>query len=56
MGTAKPGEFSPRHAGPPTPEHGTSHISVVDEYGNAASFTTTVESAFGSFHMVTVSF
>lgn len=53
MGTAKPGDF-----GPPTspvtqpPEHGTSHISVVDKYGNAASLTTTVESAFGSFHMV----
>jgi len=53
MGTAKPGEFGPPTTPvPPTPEHGTSHISVVDEYGNAASFTTTVESAFGSFHMV----
>ena len=53
MGTAKPGEFSPPTTPvPPTPEHGTSHISVVDVYGNAASFTTTVESAFGSFHMV----
>ena len=53
MGTAKPGEFSPPAPPvPPTPEHGTSHISVVDQYGNAASFTTTVESAFGSFHMV----
>jgi gamma-glutamyltranspeptidase/glutathione hydrolase len=53
MGAAKPGEFSPPTTPvPPTPEHGTSHISVFDEYGNAASFTTTVESAFGSFHMV----
>jgi gamma-glutamyltranspeptidase/glutathione hydrolase len=53
MGTAKPGEFGPPTTpAPPTPEHGTSHISVVDEYGNAASFTTTVESAFGSYHMV----
>lgn len=53
MGTAKPGEFGvPAVPAPPVPEHGTSHISVVDSQGNAASFTTTVESAFGSFHMV----
>jgi RimJ/RimL family protein N-acetyltransferase len=37
---------------PPTPEHGTSQISIVDAQGNAAALTTTVESAFGSFHMV----
>jgi gamma-glutamyltranspeptidase/glutathione hydrolase len=53
MGTAKPGEFGPPAAPvPPVPEHGTSHLSVVDSQGNAASFTTTVESAFGSYHMV----
>ncbi|MFI5717059.1 gamma-glutamyltransferase family protein [Nocardia sp. NPDC051750] len=54
MGTAQPGDFgtSPLGAGPQQPEHGTSHISVVDSYGNAAAMTTTVESAFGSFHMV----
>lgn len=53
MGKAQPGEFGPPSAPvPPVPEHGTSHISIVDSYGNAASFTTTVESAFGSFHMV----
>jgi gamma-glutamyltranspeptidase/glutathione hydrolase len=53
MGTAKPGEFGPPTAPvPPPPEHGTSQVSVVDSYGNAASLTTTVESAFGSFHMV----
>ncbi|TRW83377.1 gamma-glutamyltransferase family protein [Mycolicibacterium sp. 018/SC-01/001] len=53
MGTAKPGEFGPpTEPVPPVPEHGTSHISVVDAQGNAASLTTTVESAFGSFHMV----
>jgi gamma-glutamyltranspeptidase/glutathione hydrolase len=53
MGTAKPGQFGP--PGPPaaaTPEHGTSQISIVDAQGNAASMTTTVESSFGSFHMV----
>lgn len=34
------------------PEHGTSHLSVVDSYGNAATLTTTVESSFGSYHLV----
>jgi gamma-glutamyltranspeptidase/glutathione hydrolase len=53
MGTAKPGEFGPPTTpAPPTPEHGTSQISIVDADGNAAALTTTVESAFGSFHMV----
>src|SRR3954454_14727548 len=53
MGTAKPGDFGPPTTPvPPTPEHGTSQISIVDAQGNAAALTTTVESAFGSFHMV----
>lgn len=53
MGTAKAGDFGPPTSpAPPTPEHGTSQISIVDAQGNAASMTTTVESAFGSFHMV----
>jgi gamma-glutamyltranspeptidase / glutathione hydrolase len=53
MGTAQHGDFGPvEFASSTDPEHGTSHISVVDRYGNAASMTTTVESAFGSFHMV----
>lgn len=53
MGTAKPGEFGlPTTPAPPIPEHGTSQISIVDAQGNAASLTTTVESAFGSYHMV----
>lgn len=34
----------------PLPENGTSHISIIDSYGNAASLTTSVEAAFGSFH------
>jgi gamma-glutamyltranspeptidase/glutathione hydrolase len=54
MGTATAGAFD---TGGPMGwyegvEHGTSHISVVDKEGNAASMTTTVESSFGSFHMV----
>lgn len=54
MGEAQPGDFGPVPLGmpPQTPEFGTSHISVADSYGNVASMTTTIESAFGSFHMV----
>ncbi|WP_019969497.1 gamma-glutamyltransferase family protein [Mycobacterium sp. 141] len=53
MGTAQPGDFgAPQATGAPAPEHGTSQISIVDSYGNAASLTTTIESSFGSFHMV----
>lgn len=53
MGTAKPGDFGPpADPAPPLPEHGTSHVSVIDSRGNAASFTTSIEAAFGSFHMV----
>lgn len=32
----------------PIPEHGTTHFAAVDRWGNAASYTSTVESAFGS--------
>ncbi|WP_330179435.1 gamma-glutamyltransferase family protein [Nocardia sp. NBC_01503] len=54
MGVAQPGNFGPVPVGNSTQqvEHGTSHISIVDRYGNAASMTTTVESAFGAFHLV----
>lgn len=51
MGTAKPGDFGLPGGAPPGQEHGTSHVSIIDSYGNAAAFTTTVESPFGSFHM-----
>ena len=33
-------------------EHGTSNLVVVDRDGNAVAMTTTVEAAFGAFHMV----
>jgi gamma-glutamyltranspeptidase / glutathione hydrolase len=33
-------------------EHGTSHISIVDAYGNALAMTTTIEHQFGSSQMV----
>jgi gamma-glutamyltranspeptidase/glutathione hydrolase len=38
-------------AAPQTAEHGTSQISLLDRYGNAVSMTTTIEAAFGSYHM-----
>jgi gamma-glutamyltranspeptidase / glutathione hydrolase len=34
--------------GGPLEEHGTSHISIVDREGHAVSFTTSIESAFGT--------
>ncbi|WP_234820573.1 gamma-glutamyltransferase [Mycolicibacterium goodii] len=52
MGIAQPGSFGPPVTAPPVREHGTSQVSIVDGFGNAAALTTTVESAFGSFHMV----
>lgn len=53
MGTATAGDLGPVPLGvDKTVEHGTTHLSVVDAYGNAVSMTTTVESSMGSFHMV----
>jgi gamma-glutamyltranspeptidase / glutathione hydrolase len=54
IGTAPPGDLGPVTffgAHPPATDNGTTHISVVDGRGNVATMTTTVESAFGSFHM-----
>ncbi len=46
MGTVGPG------VPPGYVERGTSHISIVDRWGNAVSFTTTIESSFGAQIMV----
>ena len=52
MKTAKPGvpgEIKTAYAPmPDQPEYGTSHISIIDAFGNAIAMTTTVEDAFGA--------
>ncbi|MBC7609849.1 MAG: gamma-glutamyltransferase family protein, partial [Polaromonas sp.] len=52
MKTAQPGvPGGVKTAYAPMPdqiEHGTSHISIVDAYGNAIAMTTTIEDAFGA--------
>ena len=52
IGTAQPGTFAnAQQLGQSVGvEHGTSHVSIVDRYGNALSMTTTVESSLGSYH------
>jgi gamma-glutamyltranspeptidase/glutathione hydrolase len=56
MGTAAPGtppgDFDPTAPDPTAKNSGTSHISIVDRYGNALSMTTTIESSFGNGVMV----
>ena len=52
MKTAKsgvPGEVKTAYAPmPDQPEYGTSHISIIDGYGNAIAMTTTIEDQFGA--------
>ena len=56
MGTAlpgnPPGDFDPTAPDTTAKTSGTSHISIVDRYGNALSMTTTIESSFGNGVMV----
>jgi gamma-glutamyltranspeptidase/glutathione hydrolase len=56
MKTARPGtpdamktSYAPM---PEQVEYGTSHISIVDSYGNAIAMTTTIEDGFGARQMV----
>lgn len=52
IGSANPGEPDgaaiPKSADTTAKNSGTSHISIVDKYGNALSMTTTIESSFGN--------
>ncbi len=49
----KPGAVATSHAPmPDQPEYGTSHISIVDAFGNAVAMTTTIEDQFGARQMV----
>ena len=56
MGTAAPGtppgDFDPSAPDPTATTTGTSHISIVDRWGNALSMTTSIESSFGNGVMV----
>ena len=56
MGTAAPGtppgDFDPTAPDPTAKTSGTSHISIVDRWGNALSMTTSIESPFGNGVMV----
>ena len=53
MGTAQPGDLGavPLGVHGPSPENGTTQVTVVDKQGNVVSMTTTVESGFGAVHM-----
>ena len=51
-GTPPGAEKLARADAPYAEEHGTSHIAAVDRSGNAVSYTSTIESAFGSGLMV----
>ncbi|MGV3682000.1 MAG: gamma-glutamyltransferase family protein [Acidovorax sp.] len=49
----KPGAVATSYAPmPDQPEYGTSHISIVDAFGNAVAMTTTIEDQFGARQMV----
>ncbi len=52
IGTAEPGTppgvFDPSGPDARAKTSGTSHVSIVDQYGNALSMTTTIESSFGN--------
>ena len=52
IGTARAGDLGPvMGLGAVSGENGTTHVSITDARGNVVSLTTTVESAFGAFHM-----
>ena len=57
LATVRPGNppwqgGAPLASQPPQPEHGTTHLSIVDAAGNAIALTSTIEDAFGARVMV----
>ena len=52
MGTAQPGVFSGAAPGGSSAQEGsgTTHMSIVDKFGNVVVMTTTIEAGMGSFH------
>ena len=52
MGTAQPGVFAPAPPGGSSVRegNGTTHMSIVDKFGNVVVMTTTIEAGMGSFH------
>lgn len=52
MGTAAAGTFpnSPTLGNSATEGNGTTHMSIVDKYGNVVAMTSTIESSMGSYH------
>ncbi len=52
IGAIGPASVQPNFSPAPAEEHGTSHMAILDDAGNAVSMTTTVEGPFGSHLMV----
>jgi gamma-glutamyltranspeptidase/glutathione hydrolase len=52
VGAIGPAAVQPNASQAPSPEHGTSHMAIVDDAGDAVSMTSTVEGPFGSHLMV----
>ena len=52
MGTAQPGVFAGAAPAGSSPRegNGTTHMSIVDKFGNVVVMTTTIEAGMGSFH------
>lgn len=53
LGVAPAGRFDAQARGAhASPEHGTSHVSIVDRWGNAVAMTSSVEASLGAWRVV----